>query len=178
MSGLRAYADPPPETVAVLTAAHDIAPGVVVRGQDLQEARYSPDLVPAGAVPVASAAVGRTTTGPIRRGEPITDVRLLAGDLLAGYPGRVAAPVRVGDPGTARLLRVGDRITLFAADPQGEAEPVEAARGVPVVALPRAPDQSVTGTSGALLVVAVDPETARELAGHGVGSHLSAVIVR
>ena len=60
-------------------------------------------------------------------------------DLLAGYPGRVAAPVRVGDPGTARLLRVGDRVTLFAADPQGEAEPVEAARDVPVVALPATP---------------------------------------
>ncbi len=76
------------------------------------------------------------------------------------------------------LLRVGDRITLFAADPQGEAEPVEAARDVPVVALPRDQDRVVDGTTGALLVVAVDLDTARVLAGLGVSSFLSPVVVR
>lgn len=178
VSAVRAYSAPPPETVAVLTAARDLAPGTVVHGRDVVEADYSPDLVPDGAAPNAAAVVGRTTTGPIRRGEPITDARVLAEDLLAGYPGRVAAPVRVGDPGTARLLRVGDRVTLFASDPQGEAEPVEAAHDVPVVALPRDAGSGLTGTGGSLLVVAVDPDTARSLAGHGVASWLSAVLVR
>lgn len=174
---VRAQAAPPPPTVTVLTAARDIPAGATVTPADLGRVAYDPATVPQGVVS-ARQAVGRTTTGPVRAGEPLTDVRLLTADLLARYPGDVAAPVRIGDPGTARLLRVGDRITLYAADPQGEAAPVEAASAVPVVALPRGRDDGLVGESGALVVVAVPPETARVLAGYGVSSFLSAVIVR
>ena len=175
---VRANAAPPPPTRSVLTAAHELPTGVVLTARDLVRVRFTPESVPDGALPSVAAALGRTTTGPVRAGEQLTDARLVAGDLLAGYPGSVAAPVRVGDPGAAQLLRVGDRVTLIAADPQGEAEPVEAARSVPVVALPR--DRAAAGglTTGALVVVAVAPETARTLAGLAVSSFLSAVIVR
>ena len=178
LAGVRAYAAPPPPTVAVLTAAHDIAPGATVAPGDLVTRPLPPEAVPAGMLRSAADAVGRTTTGPIRAGEPLTDVRLLTDDLLAHHPGDVAAPVRIGDPGTVRMLRVGDRISLYAADPQGEREPVEAASGVPVIALPRARDEGVSAVSGALVVVAVPPETARRLAGLGVASFLTAVFVR
>lgn len=176
--GFRAYAAPPPPTVAVLTAAHDIAPGAVVTAADLTTRPLPPDAVPSGLLRSAEQALGRTTTGPIRAGEPLTDVRLLTADLLAHYPGDVAAPVRIGDRGAVGLLRVGDRVSLYAADPQGEREPVAAASGVPVIALPRTRDDGVTSVSGALVVVAVPPETARTLAGLGVSSFLSAVVVR
>jgi Flp pilus assembly protein CpaB len=176
--GVRAYAAPPAPTVEVLTAARDIAPGATVVPGDLVRRPFPPDVVPSGLVRSAADAVGRTTTGPVRAGEPLTDVRLLTDDLLAHHPGDVAAPVRVGDPGAVRLLRVGDRISLYAADPQGEDEPVEAASGVPVIALPRARGEGVSAVSGALVVVAVPRETARRLAGLGVSSFLSAVVVR
>jgi Flp pilus assembly protein CpaB len=176
---VRANAAPPPPTATVLTAARDLPAGALVGADDLTSAQFAPDSVPAGVLPRAAAAVGRTTTGPVRAGEPLTDVRLLAPDLLAGYPGLVAAPVRIGDPGTARLLRVGDRISLIAADPQGEAVPIEVARAVPVIALPRAPaGPSTELAGGALVVVAVPSEVARELAGHAVASFLTAVVVR
>jgi Flp pilus assembly protein CpaB len=176
---VRANAAPPPPTATVLTAARDLPAGALVGADDLTSAQFAPDSVPAGVLPRPAAAVGRTTTGPVRAGEPLTDVRLLAPDLLAGYPGLVAAPVRIGDPGTARLLRVGDRISLIAADPQGEAEPVEVARAVPVIALPRAPSGPSAGLAGgALVVVAVSSEVARELAGHAIASFLTAVVVR
>lgn len=175
---VRAYAPPPPPTVEVLVAAHDVAPGSILRPADLTTRALPPDVVPAGLVGSTAAALGRTTTGPLRTGEPLTDVRLLTDDLLAHYPGRVAAPVRIGDPGAVRLLRVGDRISVYAADPQGEREPVEAASGVPVIALPRTRDDGVGSVSGALVVLAVPPETARSLAGLGVSSFLSAVVVR
>lgn len=178
LAGVRAYAAPPPPTVEVLTAAHDIAPGATVAPDDLVRRPFPPDAVPDGLVRSAGEAVGRTTTGPIRAGEPLTEVRLLTDDLLAHHPGTVAAPVRIGDPGAVRLLRVGDRISLYAADPQGEREPVEAATAVPVIALPRARDEGVDSVSGALVVVAVPPATARTLAGLGVSSFLSAVLVR
>lgn len=178
LAGVRAYAAPPPPTVPVLTAAHDIGPGATVGPGDLVTRPLPPEAVPSGVVRSAAEALGRTTTGPVRAGEPLTDVRLLTADLLAHHAGDVAAPVRIGDPGTARLLRVGDRISLYAADPQGEQEPVEAASRVPVIALPRPRDEGVSAVSGALVVVAVPPETARRLAGLGVSSFLSAVIVR
>ena len=176
---VRANAAPPPPTTAVLTAARDLPAGAVVRPDDLTTAAFAPESVPAGVLPRAAAAVGRTTTGPVRAGEPLTDTRLLAPDLLAGYPGMVAAPVRIGDPGTVRLLRVGDRISLIAADPQGEAEPVEVAGSVPVIALPRVRSGAPTDLSGgALVVVAVRSDVARVLAGYAVASFLSAVVVR
>ena len=56
--------------------------------------------------------------GPVRAGEPLTDVRLVGASLAAAYPGAVAVPVRLPDAGMAALLRVGDRIDLVAADPR------------------------------------------------------------
>jgi hypothetical protein len=40
---------------------------------------------------------GRTLAGPVRAGEPVTDVRLVSPSLAAGYPGRVLVPVRIAD---------------------------------------------------------------------------------
>ena len=175
---VRANAAPPPPTTTVLAAARDLPGGIVLAPDDLTRVEVDQSVLPTGVVPRAATAVGRTTTVPIRAGELLTDARLVTGDLLSGYPGMVAAPVRIGDRGAVRLLRVGDRVTLFAADPQGEAAPVEAARAVPVIALPRARSAAAGLVSGALVVVAVPPETARSLAGYGVSSFLSAVLVR
>ena len=84
-----------------------------------------------------AGAVGRTLAAPVRAGEPVTDVRLVAPSLVAGYPGRVALPVRMADADAVALLRVGDRVSLVAADPRrGTASYV--AVDVPVLALPAA----------------------------------------
>jgi hypothetical protein len=96
--------------------------------------------------------------------------------LLDGYPGRVAAPVRVGDPGAVGLLRIGDRVDVIAADPQGGSDAVVVAQAVPVLALPRAEDTALA--SGGLVVLAVGDETARTLAAASVSSYLSVVITR
>ena len=66
----------------------------------------------------------------------MTDARLLTRSLLAGYPGLVAVPVRIGDPAAVRLLRVGDRVDLLAADPQAESAARVVGRDVPVLAIP------------------------------------------
>ncbi|HSV41049.1 MAG TPA: RcpC/CpaB family pilus assembly protein, partial [Nocardioidaceae bacterium] len=98
-----------------------------------------------------------------------------------GYPGLVAAPVRVGDADVVSLLRVGDRIDLVAADPQGLQASV-VAEGVPVLALPQ-PDREAafedTGsTAGRLVIVAVPEASAVEIAQAGVSSYISVVIRR
>ncbi len=164
----------------VLVASRDLPGGTVLQPGDLTRAGFAPDSVPAGTVPSAGA-VGRTTAIPLRRGEPITDVRLLAAPLLADYPGMVAAPVRIGDPDAVRLLHVGDVVDVIGADPQtGSATTV--ADDAPVIAIPT-PSERTTGleagtVSGALVVLAVPDRTAHALAGAGVSSYLSVVLNR
>src|SRR5665811_2043844 len=161
----------------VLTASHDLAGGAVVRSSDLEPAAFDPASVPSGVLATKADAVGRTTATPVRAGEPITDVRLLGGSMLAGYPGTVAAPVRIGDPGAVQLLRIGDRVDVFAADPQGDQARVVVS-DAPVIAIPRQSDSGAGIVSGGLIVVAISDTTAQTLAAAGVSSFLSIVINR
>ncbi len=178
-AALRGQAAPPPPRTAVLTAAHDVAAGAVLGAGDLRRAGFAPSDVPSGALRSAGDAVGRTTTVPLRAGEPLTDARLLAAPLLHGYPGLVAVPVRVGDAGVVRLLRVGDRVDLLAADPQGgsRAAPV-VADAAPVLAIPRPAEDAPGLTTGALVVLGVPEQAAGTVAQAGVSSFLSVVLTR
>jgi hypothetical protein len=136
---------------------------------------------PIGSAPVGSPAqvVGRTLAAPVRRGEPITDVRLVSPSLVTGYPGRVALPVRIADADAVGLLRVGDKIDLVAADPRrGTASYV--AVGVLVVALP-APsgdDTAASGLTGRLVVVAALASEVDDIVGAAATDLLSVVISR
>jgi Flp pilus assembly protein CpaB len=173
---LQAAGAPPPETTPVHTAAHDHAPGPVLTAADLRRVGFAPGTVPAGVVD-AQQALGRTTVGPVREGEPITDARLLGAGLLDGRPGLVAVPVRIGDPGAVGLLRVGDRIDVLAADPQARSPAELVATGALVLAIPRTVSDRVPGPlSGALVVLAVPEQTARVLAAAGVSSFLSVLL--
>jgi hypothetical protein len=158
-----ASAEPSPEVEVVVAAA------------DLTLAAFSADSVPSGTLRSPATAVGRVLAAPMRAGEALTDLRLVAPGLLDGYPGLVAAPVRVADAASVALLRVGDRIDLVAADPEGRsAEPV--ARGAPVIALPRSAAVDPDLQRGGLVVVAVPEAEAVSLARLGVSHVLSYVL--
>lgn len=174
-AGLQATAAPPAETTLVLTASRDLPSGTVLAPGDLEAVPFDPDTVPSGVIASRSAAVGRTTAGPVRAGEPVTDVRMVSGSLLAAFPGDVATPVRIGDPAAVALLEVGDRVDVLAADPQGRSEAVVVAEDAPVIAIPRAESPSVA-TPGALVVLATSDETAREIATAAVARYLSVVL--
>jgi Flp pilus assembly protein CpaB len=177
-AALQANAAHPPARTMVLTAARDLPGGVVMTAADLRRTAFEPDSVPAGTVGSAAGILGRTTAGPLRAGEPLTDVRLVTTSLLEGYPGLVAVPVRIGDAGAVRLLRVGDRIDVLAADPQRRSPAALVEDDVPVLAIPR-PDDATPGMSnGALLVVGVSDSAARTLAQASVSSVLSIVLTR
>jgi Flp pilus assembly protein CpaB len=175
-AGLQAASADPSPTTEVLTAAHDLAAGVVIGAGDLRRTPYDPDSVPSGVLATAAEAVGRTTTGPVRSGEAITDARLVTRSLLAGYPGLAAVPVRIGDPGAVRLLRVGDRVDLLAADPQGATAAVVLGRDVPVLAIPAETEESPGLTNGALVVLGVPTTDTRQVAQASVRSFLSVVL--
>lgn len=173
---LQAAAAPPPATTPVLTAAHDLGPGTVLTADDLRPVGFAPGTVPDGALD-ARQALGRTTAGPVREGEPITDARLLDAGLLDGLPGLVAVPVRIGDRGAVDLLRVGDRVDVLAADPRGRSPARLVAPDALILAIPRTSRDQVPGPlSGALVVLAVPEQTARDLATAGVSSLLSVLL--
>lgn len=185
LAGLRAASEPPAPSAAVVVARHDLPGGSVVTADDLARTTLPVDAVPAGARPSVAALTGRVLAAPVRRGEPVTDVRLVAPALLDGYPGRVAVPVRIADAGAVALLRVGDRVDLLAASPDGGSGARVVAAGAPVIALPdpsggdglAGPD-GLGLEGGGLVVVAVTEDDALLLAQAAVTSVLSVVLER
>jgi Flp pilus assembly protein CpaB len=188
---LSAVRPAPPHGVKILTAARDLPFGAMLRVSDVR-----PVTVPAAVVPdgiVRSGVTGRMLSGPMRRGEPLTDARLMGRGLLSGYdPGLAAVPVRIADAGSVRLLRPGDHIDVLAAPGPDDADAATEGvaflgrartlvSSVPVIAVPREPfgDQGSFGRGGegALVVVAARRDQAAALARSATGSALSFVIV-
>ncbi|SFC31949.1 Flp pilus assembly protein CpaB [Nocardioides terrae] len=166
-AGLRAVAPPGPETVALTVAAHDLAAGSTVAAADLTTTDVPPAAVPDGALADAAGAV---LAAPLRRGEPITDARLVGPALTAAHPDLTALPVRLPDGAMAAMLRPGDRIDLYAVATAGDAaaasgEATRVAAGVLVLAVPPQEESASTasaGLSGRLIVIGVaDPAVAR-----------------
>src|SRR5439155_18145002 len=63
--------------VSVLIAARDLAAGTTLTAADLRAATIPSDLVAAGAVRPGARLAGRVIAGAVRRGEAITDARLV-----------------------------------------------------------------------------------------------------
>jgi len=179
---LQALAPPPPAGTDVVVAARDLAAGAVVSTGDLRVAHRPAGDVPSGALTSTAAATGRPVSSAVRRGEVLTDVRLVGPAALRGLAdGTVAAPVRVVDAESAALLRPGDVVDLLAASatpdaPTGEARLV--ASGVRVLLAPRQQWSSLTTGlgNGALLLVATSSSTAARLAAAAVTARLSVVL--
>ena len=163
--GLQAVAPAPPRTVTVWTAQRDLVGGTTLADGDLAPTRFDPDVVPAGAVRDPAAIVGRVLAAPMTRGEVLTRVSTLARGLLRGYPGATAVPLRITDAATVDLLRVGDRISLVVADPDGRRTPSRLVDDVPIVAIPSSPDSGIgSGTPGRLVVAAIPSTQASAVA--------------
>ncbi len=141
--------------VSVLVAARDLAGGATVGAADVRPVPFAPERVPAGALAAARQAVGQRLSGPVRRGEPITDARLLGPGLATGLSSEsVAVPVRLADGGTAALLRPGDRVDLLAVR-------VQAIPGGEPLTEPDPPRPGDAGAGGR----APPPDEATEVAG-------------
>jgi pilus assembly protein CpaB len=172
-----AVTPPSPRTVAVWAAARDLSGGSPLGPRDLRALALPAASVPDGALRTGAQVVGRLLAAPVRRGEPITDVRLLGQSLLTALPepGLVAVPIRVADgSAAAALVQAGDVVDVLAvADPTGggTGRPMTVAAGVRVLAVPAR--TSAAGDGGGLVVVAVDRAQAATLARASAGSRLS-----
>jgi Flp pilus assembly protein CpaB len=177
LTGVRAAASPADPTAPVVVAAADLPGGTTVGAADLTVAALPVDEVPEGSMQVPEQVAGRVLAAPVRRGEPVTDVRVVAPGLLEGYPGLVAAPVRVADAAVVALLEVGDRVDLVATRPDSASATVVVS-DAPVVALPDPGGSGEGPLAGGLVVVAVDDEAALRLAEASVSSVLSVLLGR
>lgn len=164
LTAVRAATAPPEPAAPVVVATRDLAGGRPVATGDVALASLPAGAVPAGATADPTTLVGRTLAAPVRRGEVVTDVRVVEPGLLRGYPGLVATPVRVVDAGSVGLLRVGDRVDVLGTDPASGRSRV-LTEGAPVVALPRGSRSDDGLAGGALVVLAVPRPTALDLAG-------------
>ncbi|NYG58678.1 Flp pilus assembly protein CpaB [Nocardioides daedukensis] len=177
LAGLRAVAPPPASTTTVVVAAHDLPAGAVVTEADLTTVALPDAAVPTG-LASTTYAIGRSTTGPVRRGEPITTVRLVGESLLKGYSGLVAVPVRLPDSEVVGLVRVGDRIDLLATDP-GTGDTREVGHHLLVIALPQnRPPAQQNQSQGRLIVVGATSAMSRDITSAGVTMYLTAVFSR
>jgi Flp pilus assembly protein CpaB len=169
-----------PAGVAVVVVARDLAAGAILTAGDVRAIGLPATAVPVGAARDVRAVVGRILAGPVRRGEPITDARLLGPGLTAGLgPAEsTAVPVRLDDPDTAALVRPGDRVDVLGTPVQPDGAPaatgdaVTIAAGVRVLAVLRAKD----GADGALVVVATAPSVGRRLTGAAAGHRLTVAV--
>jgi pilus assembly protein CpaB len=181
---IEAMSPPPSRTEPVLVAAKDLAGGTRLVADDVRMKDIAPASLPEGALRTPAFAAGRTLDAPVRKGEVLTDVRLVGKAFLDSYgDGRVAAPVRIADAASVRLLRAGDIVDVLAAGVGADGSATSIARVVaaatPVLAIPtinESPFGSTDSTSGALVVVVTSTETAARLAAAAVTDRLSLVI--
>ncbi|GAY12692.1 SAF domain-containing protein [Pseudonocardia sp. N23] len=151
----------------VLVAVRDLPAGVVLGPADLAVRPWPDALVPTGVLRATADATGRVLAGPVRAGEPVTDLRL-AGPALAaaasGLPDAVAVPVRLTDPGVAGLLVAGNVVDVVTPG-AGADEAVVLAEGAVVTAvLPADSGGVATGSRGRIVLVALPPTQATRLA--------------
>jgi Flp pilus assembly protein CpaB len=170
-------ARPEPDTRPVVVAADDLRVGEVIAADDLETVELAANLVPAGAVDPEEPPLGRTVAGPVRSGEPLTDVRLVHSGLLDWFEsGTVLTTIRVYDPAAAALVDPGDRVDVVGTDPRGRGGTEVVAAAVTVVSRPD-PDDELGLGDGAPLVVAVDQATALALADAAVRRQLTVLLV-
>jgi Flp pilus assembly protein CpaB len=159
---------------AVVVAAQNLAAGTVLESALVTLRGIPKQAVPDGAARVPSAVLGRTLAAPVRRGEPLTDVRLTGSDLtraISTNPDTVSVSLRLADPGVAALLRPGTTVDVVTVGARQD-EPVVLARGARVIAVLEAGTH--TGEpAGKLVLVAVDPVAATRVAAASISETLT-----
>ena len=144
----------PTELVAV--AAHDLEPGRALTADDVTAVELDPALVPDGTYSPADAPFGRVVAGPVRSGEPVTDVAVVGPDFAAGLPaGHVLTTVSVRTPADI-LVQPGDLVRVVATDPRATTSEV-VSDAATVVVVPET-DPATRTEVGATMVVLGVPE--------------------
>lgn len=163
--------DPSDGAVAVLIATRDLSPGVTLTADDVRLESRSATTIPDGAQTNAGEVEGLMVAGPTRRGEVLTDVRLLTPrltDAAVGPDARVVA-INLADAALLDLLRPGDVVDVLAANSVAPGvDSVDTPRVIAsdaVVVMVSQPAQSPTAGDQRVVLVALPARAATEVAG-------------
>jgi pilus assembly protein CpaB len=115
---------PPDPGEPVLVLTRDLPIGSTLADGDVAVALE--EAPPDGALADPAGVTGRTLAAAARRGEVLTDVRLVAAVGPDPGPGRAAVPVRPADPAIVDLLQPGMRVAVLTVAEDGSAEPLAA----------------------------------------------------
>lgn len=108
--------DPDGADREVTVAARDLSPGTALSATDVRIEKRSAATLPDGAEPL-DRIIGATLAGPARRGEILTDARVLGPRLAGLNAGRDArvVPVHLSDNAVLDVVRSGDVVDLLGA---------------------------------------------------------------
>ncbi|MEO3757913.1 SAF domain-containing protein [Mycobacterium sp. B14F4] len=157
--------NPGDDRVDVVVAARDLAPGVALGGDDVRLETRTAATIPDGAQADLAAVVGATLTSPARRGETLTDVRLLSPRLAEASVGAEAriVPLHLEETAVLDLIRPGDVVDVLAAGAETDARPAVVATDAIVVLVSQRPTGAANGTDRVVLV-ALPARAANEVA--------------
>ena len=174
---------PAPDTVPVLVASHDIAPGSTLSETDVAVWRLPAAAAPDGAITDRGALAGRVMAAGARTGEPFTDVSLTGPELVAlqssaaGVTDAATVPVRLADPDVAALLAPGATVDVVSAG-ERDAEPtVLAERATVVTVLDEATGGPLDRSRrGRLVVVLLSRDAATRVAAASLSQPLTVTL--
>lgn len=159
--------DPADSRAEVVIATRDLSPGVTLTPDDVAVEKRSAPTVPDGALRAVEPALGATLAGPTRRGEIITDARVLGSRLagLAAGPDARVVPLHLADAAVLDLIRPGDVVdVLGAVSADTDAEPRVVAANA-IVVLVSAKAKSAGAGDDRVVLVALPAAAANALAG-------------
>jgi Flp pilus assembly protein CpaB len=162
---------------AVVVAARDLAPGTVLEAGEVTLQGLPAQAVPGGAARTPAVVLGRTLAAPVRRGEPLTDVRMTGSDLVRAVstsPDAVSVPLRLADPGVAALLHPGVAVDVVTVGARQD-EPVVLARGARVLAVLAGGNRTGERDSK-LVLIALDPIAATRVAAASISQTLTVTV--
>lgn len=171
--------NPAGDYTQVVVADHDLRPGNALTAADVRIEKRLASTVPDGARADVGAVVGSTLAGPARRGEVLTDVRLLGSRLAeaaigskAGSGARIV-PLHLADGALIDLVRAGDVVDVLAAPATGAPETAHVAPRVvatdAVVVLVSAKEKLQAAEGDRVVLVALPARVANAVAGSALG---------
>jgi Flp pilus assembly protein CpaB len=176
LAGIAAVrSNPDGDRVDVVVATRDLTPGAALRPDDVRVEKRLATTLPDGSQADLGAVVGSMLAGPTRRGEVLTDVRLLGSRLAESTagPGARIVPLHLADSALIDLVRAGDVVDVLAAPPTDSQPGTQAVSKVVVtdaVVVLVSPKQKVQAADGdRVVLVALPARVANTVAGSVLG---------
>jgi Flp pilus assembly protein CpaB len=167
--------DPQGAHADTVVAARDLAPGMPLSPDDIRIERRPAATLPDGAHSTPGAVLGAATAGPVRRGEVLTDVRLLGSRLAQAAAGPTArvVPLRLADVAVLDLVRAGDIVDIVGRSTSDtEATPRVLATDAVVVSVSDR-GNTLTATADRVLLVALPAAAANTVAGASLAASVT-----